>query len=50
MKIANRGNMGICLVISLRIFVSVTPDYPQKPFSDERNQYCLLMEVLAMGN
>jgi hypothetical protein len=27
----------------------MTPDYPGKLFADQRNRYCLLMEVLAMG-
>jgi hypothetical protein len=33
------------------IFVStMTPDYPHKIFKDERRQYNLLMEVLAMDD
>ncbi len=26
----------------------MVPDYPHKIFSDDRHQYCLLMESLAM--
>jgi hypothetical protein len=26
------------------------PDYPHKVFSDQRNQFTLLMETLAMGH
>lgn len=26
----------------------MVPDYPHKIFSDQRNRYCLLMEVLAI--
>ena len=31
------------------IFAPMLPDYPRKRFYDERQAYCLLMEVLAMS-
>jgi hypothetical protein len=49
MKIAIPSHM-LAFAGGSRYLCHMVPDYPRKTFGDKRRDYCLLMEVMAMGN